>query len=123
MALNLELEGRLQHWAAWIITFLNGEQGYPRQSSIARFYDEGFNSYQNTAKSSSIPYYNPKAEEVDACFNRLKFEYPQKADALYYYYISRKKPSELAAERKIASRTWRSRVHEAKLWMAASLGL
>lgn len=123
MALNLELEKRLQHWAAWIVTFLNGEQGYPRESSIARFFEEGFSPYQNTAKSSSIPYYNPKAETVNTCFNRLKSEYPDRADALYHYYISRKKLSQLASERKIASRTWRSRVRDAKLWMAASLGL
>jgi hypothetical protein len=123
MSINYELEKRMQHWAAWTLSFIEDQQGHSRESSIYRFLEYGFMSYENTVKTSSIPYHNPKAEKVNACFNRLKVEYPDRAEAICYYYLSRKKQYQLAADLKISTRTFRARVYEGKLWMAASLGL
>lgn len=122
MLAKYELERRLQHWAAWIISINMNESGWPSESVISRIMQQGcFTIDHNKARTSSIPIYNTRAEETNTHINQMKLEFPKYADAIYHYYISIKKTKELAEERNISARTFRQRVHDAKIWLLARM--
>lgn len=111
-----QLEMRLQHWAAWELSFEKKEQGWPKESPLYRFQLEGFAANENKARSSSIPYHHPEAEEVSRLFNILKLESFEKAEAIYLYYVTKLNVKKYAFEKKIVPRTFYKRLSAAKRW-------
>lgn len=121
MRFNDELEARLQHWALWVYSFISGEQGYPKESFLSKCIKQGFQPSKKISRSSSIPFYNQKAEEVNTIFNQLKSISPELADAVFYYYLSKEKVCVLADKRSIAKNTFYKRVREAKKFIGERL--
>ena len=116
---NIYFEKRLNHWARWVVNINTGLIGYPPESSIASFHKNGFD--HNRPKTSSIPIHDPMAEEVNTGINRMRTVNPLYTDAIYSYYITPKKPKELAVDRGIAPRTFRERLFKAKCWLEENL--
>lgn len=111
-----QLEMRLQHWAAWEYSFAQNLQGWPEESSLARFQREGFLGNENKSSSSSIPYHYPEAEEINRLFNTLKIEAFEKAEAIYLYYVTQLSVKKYALEKNIVPRTLYKRIEKAKEW-------
>ncbi len=118
---NLKVETRLQHWAIWEVGFSQNKHGWPRETPLYRFQREGFVANENTAKSSSLPWDYPEAEEVNKLFNQLKKEDIEKAIALYVYYVTQIRVKQYAKKAKIDPSTFYKRLRAAKLWFADKL--
>lgn len=112
-----DVEDRLNHWATWIYLFKKNLVGYPKESSIAKFATEGFVPNDNKARTSSLPYDYPEAEEVNALYNRLKLESREKAKAIYVYYIMRVNVRKYAEKKKICRSTFYKQLRAARQWM------
>jgi hypothetical protein len=116
---SIYFEKRLDHWARWVININHGWVGYPSESSITSFHKNELD--HNRIKTSSIPFYDPLAEEVNVGINKMRTVNPLYTDAVYSCYTTRKPPKELAEERGISARTFRERLFNAKCWLEKNL--
>jgi hypothetical protein len=119
---TIDFYDRINHWAAWEISFSQNKQGWPRESPLARYQREGFLVNDNLSRSSSIPYYYEEAEQVNNCFNRMKEEHREQAEVFYAFYVHNIRAKVFAKLLNISVRTYYLRLGKAKKWMADELG-
>lgn len=113
---------RLHHWAAWEYLFRINMQGWAKESAIARFMREGFLGNNNINRTSSEPYHNPKAEEVNRIFNLLKKENVIQAEVFYLYYVFNVSAVQYINERKVCRQTFYKRLGAARKFILERLG-
>ena len=126
MACNIELENHIWLWAAWEIGFNENQHGWPKESPLYKLLIEGFIGNDNSARSSSIPWNYPIAEDVNKWFNILKIENREQAEALYAYYVHGyhgAKAKIFAKAHNIVIRTFYKRLDSAKRFLGEKLNL
>ncbi len=119
MAINYQLERRLMHWAAWTIYNFSG---WPEESPMYKFMQEGFLGNKNNIRKSSIPFKpNDIAEKVHAIILRLNKKSHEQAEAIYVYYVTGDNIREFSKEKNINYSTFYRRLREAKRWIGERL--
>ncbi len=115
---DYDLERRLANWARWEISYIQNRVGYPKQSSIVMF-SEGMGIRD---EFKSIPLIgNDQAQETGLWIKRMGWHHPDYQYAIQAYYLTTKKIREIADDLLISSRTFKQRLHDAKLWLSGRM--
>lgn len=121
MSTRNSIEIRLVHWAIWEVSFMKNQQGWPKDSALSKFCEEGFIPNENSNRTSSLPYRSHDAEVVRAKLNILQRENPEQARALFWYYLTQRSIRNLAKEQKISKTKYYTLLKQAKKRMEEML--
>ncbi len=121
MSKFIEVEKRLNIWAAWFIAIQTGEIGWPEKSTLALFMEQGFIPNDKTSRSSSIPYHSPKAEEINVLINLMRKEKPKCAYAIIHFYLTRSRVIDLARECDVKKNTFYEWLRKGKIFIQERL--
>lgn len=119
-SLEMELESRLVNWSYWVISFENGDIGYPAKSTIADF---GLVASFVRQSKPPFPLSNFDADEMNGWINQMALIHPEYRAALMAYYMREKgmKIWEIAQVFEISPRMFKQRLHDARTWLSGRL--
>jgi hypothetical protein len=123
LSLESILQDRLKNWSYWEVCFLKGEFGYPSKSTIANFGEGSEISMLVRYSKPPFPLNNLLAQEMSTWINVMGIDHPEYKEAIKIYYLTRYKITELAYQCHVSPRTFKERLHNARIFLKGRLSI
>lgn len=114
-----EVESRLYAWSKYQYKYQREDIGYPPQSAICNI-GQGL-AAQTTFGSVPLLHCPEQVQQTDHWLKLMGIEFPELFRATFAFYCLTGKPSDIAREIGISTRTLYQLVREAKHWICGSL--
>ena len=114
-----DIEDLLHHWARFEFNLRMGNLGYPDKNIISTMMTG--TAAQGVPGSRCLISQYSKAQQVSFWIVSLGQHNYAFREAIELFYLSKSHPADIAKGLGISVRTYRQRVHDAKLWLAGRL--